>query len=255
MNATPSSAHATLVREMQRVSRLHVERAADPPRARGVLRIATWQAKRLARTYEDLAAQQRYGDAVRFFENDLYGGAGFVERDADLSRVVPMMVRMLPERVVATVAEATELNALSQELDQALYARLSTQGDELTVAEYCRAYRESDNRAMRMRQIALIGEIGAALDIYVRKPLIGAALSMMRRPARLAGFAVLHDFLERGFAAFRKMQGAGEFLATIDRREREVMERIFAGDEAPFPDPLAGAQPSEQRTAASAAPP
>jgi len=231
------SAQAKLVLEMQRVTRLHAERAANPALAQGLARIASWQAKRLASTYEDLAAQARYADAVLFFENDLYGGAVFAQRDADLLRVVPMLSRMLPERVVATVAQASELNALSQELDQALLARLPG-SEAISVADYCRAYRESDNRPARARQIELIGEVGAALDVYVGKPLIGTALSMMRRPARMAGFAALQDFLERGFAAFRKMRGATEFLSTIDRRERALMERIFAGDDAPFGDPL-----------------
>jgi hypothetical protein len=34
------------------------------------------------------------------------------------------------------------------------------------------------------------------------------------------------------------MHGAAEFLATVDRRERELMEEIFAGATAPFPEPL-----------------
>jgi len=55
---------------------------------------------------------------------------------------------------------------------------------------------------------------------------------------------VLHDFLERGFSAFRKMDGAVEFLATIDRRERELMEALFAGRTVPLP--VAG---SEAKTA------
>jgi hypothetical protein len=152
-----------------------------------------------------------------------------------------MLSRMLPERVVATVAQASELNALSQELDRALLARLPA-SEAIAVADYCRAYRGSSNRPDRLRQIELIGEVGAALDIYVGKPLIGTALSMMRRPARMAGFAALQDFLERGFAAFKRMHGASEFLATIDHRERALMERIFAGDDAPFADPFAGAE-------------
>ena len=64
----------------------------------------------------------------------------------------------------------------------------------------------------------------------MRRPLIHSALVMMRRPARLAGLSVLHDFLERGFVAFRKMHGATEFLATIDRRERALMEATIDGN-------------------------
>ena len=50
--------------------------------------------------------------------------------------------------------------------------------------------------------------------------------------------AVLHDFLERGFEAFRRMKGAEEFLATIVGRETALMDSIFDGATAPFPDPL-----------------
>ena len=91
---------------------------------------------------------------------------------------------------------------------------------------------------MRQRQIRLIVDIGTALDTYVGKPLIRTALAMMRRPARLAGMSGLQDFLERGFAAFRAMRGATEFLHTIETRETDIMEAIIAGTTDPFPDPL-----------------
>jgi hypothetical protein len=100
------------------------------------------------------------------------------------------------------------------------------------------------HRDLRARQVDLIVEIGRGLDGVVRKPFIHAALVMMRTPARLAGLGVLHDFLERGFDAFHRMEGADEFLATIDRRERALFARIFAGDDAPFGDPLEAASVS-----------
>jgi hypothetical protein len=228
-----------LVRELARVAGLHAERAASPARAAALERIAGWQGRRLVQTYADLAAQPRFAPAIEFFENDLYGGADFAQRDTDLARIAPVMVRMLPEGVIATVATAVELNRLSQELDRELLARLPRVDGMFTVAEYASAYRRMGNRAARERQIRMIGEIGAALDGFVRKPFIYTALVMMRHPARLAGFSVLHDFLERGFAAFRRMDGAEEFLATIHRREWKLMEAMFAGDLAPFPEPAA----------------
>jgi hypothetical protein len=239
LHAPVHSAQAALVRELGHVTLLHQERLANPRLARGLEKLAAWQAARLGRTYADLEAQPRYTEAVEFFETDLYGGADFARRDADVARVVPILVRTLPERVIATIAQAMELNALSQELDRALLARLPGTEGELTVADYCRAYRKMGNRAGRERQIALIADIGAALDRFVRMPLLRTALAMMRRPARLAGMIVLHDFLERGFLAFRTMGGATEFLATIASRETALMEAILGGDDAPFADPLA----------------
>ena len=104
------------------------------------------------------------------------------------------------------------------------------------------------NRPARERQIRLIGEIGAALDVYVGKPLIRSALTMMRTPARMAGFGVLHDFLDRGFNAFRRMDGAEYFLATIVARETALMDAMFGGETAPFTDPLrSGARPAAAR--------
>jgi hypothetical protein len=233
-------AQSALIRELAHVALLHDERRANPRLARALEQVATWQALRLTQTYADLDAQERYTDAIEFFETDLYGGADFARRDADLARVVPILVRTLPERVIASIAQAMELNALSQELDRALLARLPTADRPFTVAEYCRAYRQMGNRPGRERQIGLIIEIGAALDRFVRMPLLHTALVLMRRPARMAGMLVLHDFLERGFTAFRQMQGANEFLATIESRETALMNAIFDGDNAPFADPLVG---------------
>ena len=216
---------------------LHADRRGEPARRDALERLGVWQATRMRRTYDDLAGQPRYTDAIAFFLTDLYGSADFAQRDADLARVVPILTRMLPARVIETVAEAMELNVLSHELDRGLLARLPTADGIFTVAQYCRAYRSPGDRAVRSRQIGLIGEVGAGLDSYVEKPFIRSALAMMRRPAGLAGLSVLHDFLERGFLAFRKMRGATEFLATIDRRERALDAAIFEGDDAPFPEP------------------
>lgn len=235
----PFSARDALTRELSRVLRLHEERSRNPILAGSLERLADWQSRRLRMTYADLAADPRYAGAVQFFQQDLYSSADYAQRDADLARVVPMLVRMLPDGVVGTVALAMELNALSQELDRVLIARLPRADAQFTVAEYCKAYRRAGNFPLRRRQIKLIGEIGSALDRYVRKPFVRTALAMMRQPARLAGLAALQDFLERGMMAFHAMDGADEFLRTIDERETHIMESIAGGASDPFPDPLA----------------
>lgn len=243
------SAQAALIRELTRVQRLHADRAGNPILAGSLERVATWQARRLRMTYADLAADPRYGAAIVFFQNDLYGSADFSRRDADLARVVPVMVRMLPDRVIETLAEAMELNGLSQELDRLLLARLPRADGNFNVAEYCKAYRRAGNFPLRRRQIRLIVEVGAELDRHVGKPLIRAALAMMRQPAKLAGLSTLQDFLERGFAAFHGMGGASDFLRTIEARETEILEAIVSGASDPFPDPL-----QFRRSSTSAAP-
>jgi hypothetical protein len=231
-------AEAALVRQLAQARALHAERAANPILDGAMERLADWQSRRLMQTYADLAAQPRYRQAIAFFRSDLYGGEEMARRDADLERVVPIMSATLPEGVIGTVALAMELNVLSQELDRLLLGRLPRADGPFSVAEYCKAYRRAANLAARRRQIELIGQIGRALDGYVKKPMVRAALAMMRRPARLAGYATLHDFLDRGFRAFGRMRGADEFLATIHVRETAILEAIADGAYDPFPDPL-----------------
>jgi hypothetical protein len=232
------AARDALVRELSRVSRLHAERRGNPILAGSLERLADWQARRLRMTYADLAADPRYTGAIEFFQEDLYSGADFSRRDADLARVVPVMVKVLPEGVIATVALAMELNALSQELDRVVLSRLPRADAQFSVAEYCKAFRRAGNFPLRKRQIRLMYEVGASLDRYVGKPMVRTALAMMRQPARLAGLGALQDFLERGFAAFRGMGGAELFLATVVERESTIVDAIAGGATDPFPDPL-----------------
>jgi hypothetical protein len=235
---TLNASHALLMQELAHVARLQAERNANPILAGALQRVAMWQGRRLRMTYEDLAVQPRYADAILFFQTDLYGAGEFAQRDADLARIVPVLVRMLPERVIGTVAKAAELHALSQGLDRSLLARLPRADGQFTVGEYCKAYRRTGKRAERERQIRLIGEIGSEIADYVKRSLLRTGLRVMRQPARMAGLAALHDFLERGFVAFQKMGDATEFLATIDARERALMEELLIGETIPFPDPL-----------------
>lgn len=233
-----SAAQGALIRELERVARLHSERVDNPILAGALSRLALWQSRRLRMTYADLAVDRRYAKAVEFFQNDLYGTGDFIRRDADLARVVPVMVKVLPPGVINTIALAVELNALSQELDRALLSRLPRADGHFSVADYCRAYRRAGNISLRRRQIGLIIEVGAALDRYVSKPLIRTALAMMRQPARMAGMGALQDFLERGFGSFRSMGGAATFLDTVQARETDILETIVGGVVDAFPDPL-----------------
>jgi hypothetical protein len=232
-----TSTETDLIHQLERARALHEERAASPELAAALDRLALFQSRRLNAAYADVAGEPRYARAIAFFQTDLYGPGDFSRRDAALARVVPLMVRVLPDGVIATISGAMELSVLSHELDRALLEKLPARA-ALSVATYCAAYRALANRGARERQIALIVAVGRALDRYVGKTLTRSALAAMRQPARLAGLGALQDFLERGFAAFRQMAGADAFLATVETRETALMNAIFDGDRAPFAEPL-----------------
>ena len=143
---------------------------------------------------------------------------------------------MLPVSALRTVALAVEVDALSEELDSAMVAELERAGmlERIDEDAYAAAYRAVDCRAERERQVTLIRQTGEALDRVARKPLLSTMLRLMRGPAQLAGLGELHEFLDRGFNAFRCMGPAGEFLDAIDGKERALLARLFAAADDPF---------------------
>ncbi len=222
-------------------ARLRLEAKATPEARAAWHDFRAWQSERLARTHGDLLASDRYGLAAAFFLGDLYAPKELSKRDQEIARIVPIMVRMLPPAALETLADAVEMDALSEDLDGAMVAALGDRIADLDEACYGAAWRVVGRREDRTRQIALTRHLGNALDRLTRQPLIRGALRIMRGPAHLAGFGELQDFLERGFDAFRQMGGAEEFLDVIIGRETTLMEALFAG--RPFP-PIVPAIPS-----------
>lgn len=106
--------------QIDRNNRLHQAQNRGEGPLEWVARLRTWQAQRLTDSFADLHASERYGRAVRFFISDLYGSTGFEQRDEELERIEPIMVRLLPAHLIETVGRAMELQALSEELDIAL---------------------------------------------------------------------------------------------------------------------------------------
>lgn len=218
-----------LARHLQRLKELRGAGAKRPAR---LAELKRFQAKRLARSYEDLAAQPRYRAATAFFLDDLYGPKDFSARDQEMLRIVPVMSRILPASALETAALAIELEAVSEDLDQRLAAALPE--GPIDDQAYAAAYRESSTREERRHQIDLIEGVGTRLDALVRKPLVSHMLKLMRTPAHMAGLGGLQEFLEEGFASFRDMKGADEFLATLRAREEAVLSALFCAKPDPF---------------------
>jgi hypothetical protein len=220
---------ADLRRHLERLKTLRGRASTPPPRLR---ELKQWQARRLASSYADIAAQPRYAAATAFFLDDLYGPKDFSGRDEEMLRILPTMARILPASAVETAALAIELEAVSEELDQRLAEALPE--GPITEETYARAYRSCARAEERQRQIDLIDAVGRRLDALVAKPFVGSTLKLMRQPARMAGLADLQDFLERGFEAFRRMKGADDFLALLKRREETIMRNLISGSSDPF---------------------
>lgn len=206
-------------------------------RLRWLPELRGWQAERLRRSFRRFLDDPGRGPAAAFFLADVYGDHDFGRRDADIARVLPMMRKLLPGRLLVAVADAIELGALTHALDlrmaQALEA-LAPRRRRLDQGLYAQAYRRTGHARLRARQITLIREVGSGFARALKLPGVATLLALARGPARAAGLDELQGFLERGYAAFEALGDADAFVAEIERDEREASRRLFAGEPDPF---------------------
>jgi hypothetical protein len=199
--------------------------------------LRTWQTNRLSRTYDDFLRIHRFRPAAIFFLSDIYAPVDFTQRNVDLERFYDGLRKALPERALIVLADGIKLHEMTDRLDKALADALVNElgvTETITEAQYAEGYRICDNYEERLLQIRMIDTIGRGVDHMVRLPFVGLALKLAHAPAHLAGWQDLQGFLERGFNAFKHMKGADEFLGTVQHRETQILDRIFADEPEPF---------------------
>lgn len=220
-------AQSSISKHLTQVEAERSRRQTSPALQASVQAIKVYQQQRFSKTYADLLGSIRYGEAANFFLNELYGPRDFARRDAQFTRVVPALVRLFPSDVIATVDSLVRLHAVSEYLDTEMGVHL--QGlDIVSPKAYVDAWQATGRGDLRDIQITLTLDVGRALDGYTRKRLLQQTLRMMRGAANVAGLGDLQRFLEAGFDAFKKMDGADYFLNCIANRERQFVDALFA---------------------------
>lgn len=196
-----------------------------------------WQCERLLVTHDDLAQQKRYQKAMFFFVDELYGPKDFSQRDADLVRVIPKLAKVLPDKAMNAMDDALSLNALSFDLDMAMaqYLQAHFPDEPINRDNYALAYRHVGRIDDRTHQIDIISHLGDQLADVIKIRGIGMLISLSRRPAKLAGLLALHEFLERGFDAFKALGDVQSFIQPVLVREKAIMQTLLS-DELTLPE-------------------
>ncbi len=219
-------ASAAILKDLAAVDAERRLRAGEPAWAARVEAVKRYQQRRFELTYADMFTHPRYAGASNFFLDELYGPSDFTQRDAQFARIVPALVRLFPAEVVGAVKALAALHALSEQLDSRMGRAV---GDgPVNATQYAAAWQQCGDAPGREQQIAMLEQVGHALDALTRNPLLRHSLRMMRGPARFAGMSALHAFLESGFDTFRGMRGADEFLGLIGSRERSLAATLFS---------------------------
>jgi hypothetical protein len=198
-------------------------------------RFTRWQLDYMLPFFSDLLEPEGYEEAVDFIVSDL-AGVGISDRDRDIERAAPVIVRSLPGHALETAAAAVELNARVLEINLAICREMLVDGrlpPVIVEDDYLAACREVSSYDECMGLVHLAVELGETLKKLARVPLIGGLLRTMRKPAHAAGFGALQEFLETGFVTFRRISDIDRFLELLQQRMSKVFEYIYMSDTTP----------------------
>lgn len=225
----------------------HRDLAIKMGRLDAVMHLQEWQCKRLLTTHDDLRSEPEFADAMQFFVDELYGPKDFSQRDKDLTRVIPKLAAVLPEKALKALNDALRLNTLSFDLDLDMVNALCELNDiedfsrfEIHSDSYAQAYRKVGRQHDRAAQIDIVEQLGLQLADVVHVKGIGLLIKMAKKPAEIAGVKTLHEFLADGFKSFKKLGNVRDFLDPIVTRERQMMVDLFSPDfsleQSPLPE-------------------
>jgi hypothetical protein len=200
-----------------------------------IRRLQTWQTNRLLATHDDLWSSKRFKPAMQFFADELYGPKDFSDRDVELTRAVPKIAKVIPNKGLQSLQTALRLNCLSLELDIALIQKMGN--ETINRSSYFDCYRQSGSQLQREEQIQLLENLSFDLPKVVKTPGISTILMLSRKPAKMAGVGVLHAFLENGFNSFKKIGDVHDFIDPVINRERDMMSALFTA-KGPAENPL-----------------
>lgn len=189
---SPPTSAADLIRtHLARVSQLRAQAQAEGLHT-AVGTIKQLQARRFRGTYADFLEHPRYAPATRFFLDELYGVHDFARRDAQFARIAGALERLFPEAVAQLAVDLSETHALTEVLDHQLATQwLGLDASLSPVERYIIAWRRTDARASRDRQLAVVQHMGLELQRLTRTKTLRLGLRMMRNPARAAGLDAL----------------------------------------------------------------
>lgn len=233
MEAT--AAGATIREAVAVVQGLRAQIASEPPLARALHAIKTFQAQRFRHTYADLLASPRFRSAVLFFLDELYGERNYADRDAQFARIASPLERLFPASVVDTAVAMAQLHRSTETLDLAMaQALLDLQAPlaPLAAQDYVRAWTRVGQAEQRQFQLETVLRVGADLTEFTRRRGLRTLLTLMRPAARASGLGALQSFLEAGFDTFgamcRQDHSAHVFLEHIAQREGALLQALFS---------------------------
>ncbi len=200
----------------------------------------TWLKNRIQMTHQDLFNQKENVLMAQYFINRLYGGPEFDDLAVQIERLLKYAhkaEKIIPENAIKTGLKSVGLAVLAMQLDEQVAAQLLQDypADQVIDNEMMRqTLIKLDQYDARLEQLSLLDDLGGALDKYMRSFIMHTAFKMCKGAANKYRFELMYDFIGEGFIAMKPMKSAANFIHTFTVKEREIVEKVHAGEPNPF---------------------
>lgn len=202
--------------------------------------VQAWQKTRMQRTHAKQFADKQNILMSEYFLNRLYGGPDFdalANQIARLTKYAHKAEKLIPDNAVTTGTLGVELAIFAVQLDEQVAAQLLEDyhpheplNDEMMRLTYLKLDQGED----RLKQLALLDQLGKFLDKYMRSFIVQAAFKMCKGAAQKYHFEVMYDFMQDGFLAMKPLKSAEKFVHDFTATEREIIAKVHAGEPRPF---------------------
>lgn len=199
-----------------------------------------WLKNRIQMTHQDLFNQKENVLMAQYFLNRLYGGPEFDDLAVQIERLLKYAhkaEKIIPENAIKTGLKSVGLAVLAMQLDEQVAAQLLKDypADQVIDNEMMRqTLIKLDQYDARLDQLSLLDDLGGALDKYMRSFIMHTAFKMCKGAANKYRFELMYDFIGEGFIAMKPMKSAANFIHTFTVKEREIVEKVHAGEPNPF---------------------
>lgn len=199
-----------------------------------------WLKERIKRTHTTLFSQPQYHLMTQYFLNRLYGGPDFDLLASQIERLLKYAhkaEKLLPENAIKTGTKSVSLAVLAMQLDEQIALQLLKDYplDQPITDEMMRlTLLKLDQKQQRLQQLALLDDLGEALDKYMRSFMMYAAFKMCKGTAHKYHFDLMYEFIQDGFNAMKPMKSAEKFIKSFTAVERQIIDQVHSGHPDPF---------------------
>src|SRR5690606_31319525 len=176
--------------------------------------VQAWQKVHMLGTHRAHSAEKQKQLVSEYFLNRLYGDAGFdatAEQIARLMKYAHKAEKVIPENAIKTGTSGVELAILAVQLDEQVAIQLLQDyhpHEPLTDEMMRLTYLKLDQGEARLKQLALLDQLGMSLDKYMRSFVVYTAFKMCKGAANKYNFQVMYEFMQDGFLAMKPLKSA-----------------------------------------------